>query len=297
MAYTSGTANGYIDLLDKIKAQALANGWSVKRDTTTLWTSIPQDLIGVTLSATSASVLFDNNLATSWSGSFYIDLPLALKPIGYKISSNATLNIQGIDDSNITDNLIVNAATATQNSPITTTKSYRRYYVTISNTTAEFNIFFATTEVQSRELCLYSQGLSGDMDIYVGFKTTTYPTGIRNIEQIVATGYSDVATFYAQPGAAPSPIILYAHTLNIAYWLSVNANRIMCITKIYEPTDDYERNEVYQLAHVGFLKSLWPTITISSTLCHIGWWTYKKYKMEQHIYRPYTIAYCAFTVT
>jgi len=255
MAYQNGTANGYLDLLDKIKTLALANGWSVKRDITKLWTSISPELAGVTLSNSSASVFFDNNLTTSWNGSFYIDLPFALKPVGYKISSSYTLNIQGIDDNNIMDNLVTNAAAATNNGVISTSKSYKRYYVTISNTTAEFNIFFDTTEVQSRELILYSKGLSGDSDIYVGLKTSTYPNDAKNIELITATGYSDTATFYAQPGATPIPILLYAKSGNIGYWLSANANRIMLVTKIYEPTDDYERNEVYQLAHLGFLKA------------------------------------------
>lgn len=45
MAYSTGTATGYLDLLDKVKAAAVAQGWTVERETYVSATSTDGDLI------------------------------------------------------------------------------------------------------------------------------------------------------------------------------------------------------------------------------------------------------------
>lgn len=268
MAYTSGTANGYIDLLDKIKAQALANGWSVKRDISTMFDKIYPDLNGVDTTGSSTSYgawspVFDGNYSSTGYIT-HIELLLAVpqKPIGYKYMTDSyftgtTFTISGIDEAGNTD-ILAASNTRAESIPISTTKNYKKIIIEKAGAweaANEVNVFFEPTTVLCRELILHSTGVNGDSNIVVGFRTVMRPGGIRNIEMITATGYTDAASFYSQPGANPIPIILYGHDGDMAYWLNVNADRIMCVTKIYEPTDDYERNEVYQFAHLGFLKA------------------------------------------
>ncbi|MGE4399403.1 MAG: hypothetical protein AB7D29_07770 [Campylobacterales bacterium] len=268
MAYQNGTANGYLDLLDKIKTLALANGWSVKRDTSTMFDKIYPDLNGVDTTGSSTSYgawspVFDGDYS---SGGYitHIELLLAVpqKPIGYKYMTNSystatTFTVSGIDEAGNTD-ILAASNTRAELIPISTTKNYKKIIIEKAGAweaANEVNVFFESTTVLCRELILHSTGLNGDSNIIIGFRTVMRPGGIRNIEMITATGYTDAASFYSQPGVTPTPIMLYAHDGDISYWLNINADRIACVTKIYEPTDDYERNEVYQFAHLGFLKA------------------------------------------
>lgn len=98
------------------------------------------------------------------------------------------------------------------------------------------------TSVANRELILKGFGLSGEEEIFVGFRTyQDISADYYNLVAAVFTGYVSGNTFDAQPGAMLSGIP--AHNQRIDYWLTVNGQRIALAMKVGTP--------VYESAYVG----------------------------------------------
>lgn len=89
----------------------------------------------------------------------------------------------------------------------------------------------ATDGTGVRELILKGVGLSGDKEIYIGFRTYQVATSdYYNMSVAVFTGYVAANAFTAQPGYSESGVP--AHNTRIDYWLCVNAQRICFTLKV-----------------------------------------------------------------
>ena len=94
----------------------------------------------------------------------------------------------------------------------------------------------------NKELILMGEGLTGDEQIYVGYRSYQSSTSdYYNIQCATMTGYVSGNTFATQPGVQISSIC--AHNQSINYWLVWNAQRIMFTLKVGTP--------VYEFAYVG----------------------------------------------
>lgn len=94
----------------------------------------------------------------------------------------------------------------------------------------------------SHELILKGEGLTGDEEIFVGFRTyENAAADYYNILQGVFTGYVSGKSFDTQPGAYLAG--LPAHNNRIDYWLVCNAQRIALAMKVGAP--------VYESGYVG----------------------------------------------
>lgn len=94
----------------------------------------------------------------------------------------------------------------------------------------------------NRELILKGSGLSGEEEIYVGFRT--YQDSNADYYNLVAaafTGFVSSNTFDTQPGAVLSGVP--CHNNRVDYWLTLNGQRIALAMKVGTP--------VYQAAYVG----------------------------------------------
>lgn len=98
------------------------------------------------------------------------------------------------------------------------------------------------TSSANRELIMVGEGLSGDDEIYVGFRTYQDASAdYYNLCSAAFTGYVSGNSFDTQPGARLSGVP--AHNQRIDYWLTVNAQRIALGMKVGTP--------VYEHAYVG----------------------------------------------
>jgi hypothetical protein len=259
MAFIEGTATGMGGLIDTVRDFAVANGWSVLRDTQNLYNYIPTDLESIQCSVVKTAVqgYFDGNDNTVGTAtSFTLTLPYYLKPTGYKLHGTGTfaLSVSAVD-TDLSSTLIVdNATVATDSGVITATKGYTQYNFTVANpaNVKEINLFFDTTIAQSRELILYSTGFGGDDNIYIGFKGFTLPSGAQNVAVSTFTGFAALAAFEVQSNHCAN-MFLHLHEKDIKYWLSANKGRILGGLGIFEPLDAQEKNPVYQFLHLGYL--------------------------------------------
>lgn len=95
----------------------------------------------------------------------------------------------------------------------------------------------------NRELILQGSGLSGDQQIFIGFRTyQDVASDYYNLAVAGFTGYVAGNTFDTQPGAMLSGIP--AHNQRIDYWMTVNGNRIALGLKVGTP--------VYEHAYAGY---------------------------------------------
>jgi hypothetical protein len=101
------------------------------------------------------------------------------------------------------------------------------------------------------ELILYSSGMGGEDNIYIGFQLFTNGDGV-NMRLSSFTGYANTGTFAEQPNYTAN-VFIYLHNGNEPYWLNITKKRILGAVKIYEPLDDYQKNPVYQIFHNGWL--------------------------------------------
>lgn len=93
---------------------------------------------------------------------------------------------------------------------------------------------YVTTDPTSHELILLGVGLSGDKQIYIGFRTyESIPADYYNLSAAAFTGYVAGNTWAAQPGFKESGIP--AHNQKIDYYLQVNAQRINIGLKLGTP--------------------------------------------------------------
>lgn len=84
------------------------------------------------------------------------------------------------------------------------------------------------------ELILQGEGLSGEEQIFVGFKTyQSQPMDYYNILTGVFTGYVPSNSFETQPGALLSGCP--AHNNAIDYWITINPQRIVGCFKVGTP--------------------------------------------------------------
>lgn len=96
--------------------------------------------------------------------------------------------------------------------------------------------------IEPRELILKGEGLSGDEEIFIGFRSYQSTTAdYYNISVAGFVGYVAGNAFTAQPGYRESGIP--AHNLTIKYWIAVNAQRIALALKVGTP--------VYECGYVG----------------------------------------------
>lgn len=98
------------------------------------------------------------------------------------------------------------------------------------------------TDGSNRELILQGVGLSGDQQIFIGFRSYhSVSADYYNLSVAGFTGYVPANAFTAQPGYRESG--LCAHNLRIDYWLNVNAQRIAFALKVGTP--------VYEVGYAG----------------------------------------------
>ena len=99
------------------------------------------------------------------------------------------------------------------------------------------------TDGSNRELILRGEGLSGEEEIYIGFRTYHNATAdYYNLSVAGFVGYVAGNAFTAQPGYFESGIP--AHNRRIDYWLAVNAQRIAFALKVGTP--------VYESGYAGY---------------------------------------------
>jgi hypothetical protein len=104
--------------------------------------------------------------------------------------------------------------------------------------------YLTPSDGSNRELILKGVGLSGDQEIYIGFRTYhSISADYYNLSVAGFTGYVDGNTFATQPGYIESGIP--AHNLRIDYWLAVNAQRIAVGLKVGTP--------VYESGYAGYI--------------------------------------------
>ena len=95
----------------------------------------------------------------------------------------------------------------------------------------------------TRELILKGIGLSGDQEIYIGFRSYQDPTSdYYNLSVAGFIGYVSGNTFVTQPGFRESGVPAYK--TRIDYWLAVNAQRIAFGLKVGTP--------VYESGYAGY---------------------------------------------
>jgi len=103
--------------------------------------------------------------------------------------------------------------------------------------------YLTPSDGSNRELILKGVGLSGDREIYIGFRTYhDIGADYYNLSSACFTGYVDANPFTSQPGYIERGVC--GHNLRIDYWLSANAQRIFFGLKIGSPA-------VYEVAHAG----------------------------------------------
>lgn len=103
--------------------------------------------------------------------------------------------------------------------------------------------YTAPTDGSNRELIMVGPGLSGDKQIYVGFRTYhNVANDYYNLSVAGFTGYVSSNAFSSQPGYVESGIP--GHNQRIDYWLTVNGQRIAFGLKVGTP--------VYEHGYVGF---------------------------------------------
>lgn len=128
-------------------------------------------------------------------------------------------------------------------------------------TTLRYTTPTATDGTGIRELILKGVGLSGDKEIYIGFRTyQVAASDYYNLSVAAFTGYVDANVFTNQPGYSESGVP--AHNTRIDYWLCVNAQRICFTLKIGAGS--------YESGYVGFY---FPYATPSQypyPICRIG---------------------------
>lgn len=94
-----------------------------------------------------------------------------------------------------------------------------------------------------RELILKGTGLSGDQEIFIGFRAyQSQSADYYNLSVAGFTGYVAGNAFTAQPGYVESGVP--AHNNRIDYWLAVNAQRIAFGLKVGTP--------VYEHGYAGY---------------------------------------------
>lgn len=102
---------------------------------------------------------------------------------------------------------------------------------------------YKTDDPASHELILRGVGLSGDKQIFIGFRTyESVPADYYNLAVAGFTGYIPANTWATQPGLFESGVP--AHNQRVDYWLAVNAQRIALGAKVGTP--------VYESAYAGF---------------------------------------------
>lgn len=111
------------------------------------------------------------------------------------------------------------------------------------------------------ELILRGEGLSGDKEIYVGFRTYESSTAdYYNIAVAGFTGYVPANTWAAQPGFVEMGVC--GHNQHIDYWLVVNAQRIALAMKVGTP--------VYESCYAGFILPYATPSQYPYPLCIVG---------------------------
>lgn len=93
---------------------------------------------------------------------------------------------------------------------------------------------YKTDDPASHELILKGEGLSGDKEIFIGFRTyESVPADYYNLSVAGFTGYAAGNTWATQPGFTESGVP--AHNQRVDYWLQVNAQRINIGLKVGTP--------------------------------------------------------------
>jgi hypothetical protein len=98
------------------------------------------------------------------------------------------------------------------------------------------------TALANRELIMKAPGLSGEEEIFLGFRTyQNADADYYNLAAGVFTGYVAGNGFDTQPGAVISGVP--AHNNRIDYWLTMNGQRMILAMKVGTP--------VYETAYIG----------------------------------------------
>lgn len=99
------------------------------------------------------------------------------------------------------------------------------------------------TDSAIKELIMRGPGISGDQQIFVGFRAYKSVTAdVYNISAAGFTGYVDANTFITQPGYYEAGIP--AHNKRIDYWMNVNPQRFAFALKVGTP--------VYEHGYAGY---------------------------------------------
>ena len=93
---------------------------------------------------------------------------------------------------------------------------------------------YDTSNAASHELILQGEGISGDKEIFIGFRTyESVAADYYNLSAAGFTGYVPGNPWATQPGMLESGIP--AHNQRVDYWLQVNAQRINLALKVGTP--------------------------------------------------------------
>lgn len=106
----------------------------------------------------------------------------------------------------------------------------------------DYEILRYDDTIANRELILKAPGLSGEEEIFMGFRTyQNAGADYYNLTVAAMTGYVPGNAFTAQPGFIMSGVP--AHNNRIDYWLTLNGQRIALAMKVGTP--------VYESCYVG----------------------------------------------
>lgn len=229
MAYTSGTASNYLDLMDRLRRYAAGIG--------TAGTPTPGSNTG-------------NGTVTG------VDCTAATVTETWTLTCTAAATNGG------TFSVVGSVTGALANATVGVAYSNAKISFTINDGTADFIIgdsfTIATTagalagsgsvwEVQrwagGNELILKGQGLSGGQQIYVGF-TVYYnvSSDYYNWECRGFTGFNSGMTFATQPGVSAAKYLSLWNS-SIPYWFVVNGQRIIVVAKV---------STTYHLGYFGY---------------------------------------------
>lgn len=105
-----------------------------------------------------------------------------------------------------------------------------------------YTILRYDTAIEKRELIMMAPGLSGEEEIYIGFRCYQNTSAdYYNMTAAAFIGYVPGNTFETQPGAMLSGVP--AHNNRIDYWLTLNGQRIALAMKVGTPA--------YESCYVG----------------------------------------------
>lgn len=246
-----GTCVGTAALIENIKEVASGSGWQIVGEKTETMNKIPADLEGFLFDdIKDGRALFDQKAGTS-GGEAYISLPRIAGIKSATLTNPSKISIWGVDDENRAHPIKTDFSGGEVNSA-----PFLRYKIKGVNTHG-VDLELASELVRAREINLFSPGSSEKASIWVNFRSFLGPSSRNNLVFSAAGGFSELANFNSQfQSLGQNSGVLGSWDGEIKYFISASKNRIILGTKIHDINDAQEKNPVFELGYVGFLR-LW----------------------------------------